>query len=115
MRHDIFASVFHFISGKAQQIGGNVRKKFKDPLRIIDASIISVCLSRFDWAAYRKAKGAVKLHMNLDGDNLMPLDAYLSTGKVHDAKEMPRLCQESGVIYVMDRGYVDYNSLYCIE
>jgi hypothetical protein len=115
MRYDIFASVFHFISGKAQQIGGNVRKKFKDPLRIIDASIISVCLTRFNWAAYRKAKGAVKLHMNLDGDNLMPLDAYLSTGKVHDAKEMLRLCQESGVIYVMDRGYVDYKSLYCIE
>jgi hypothetical protein len=115
MRHDIFGSVFHFISEKAQRIGGNVRKKFKDPLRIIDASIISVCLSRFNWAAYRKAKGAIKLHMNLDGDNLMPLDAYLSTGKVHDAKEMHRLCQESGVIYVMDRGYVDYKSLYCIE
>jgi hypothetical protein len=115
MRHDIFGSVFHFISGKARRIGGNIHKKFKDPLRIPDASIISVCLSQFNWAAYRKAKGAVKLHMNLDGDNLMPLDAHLSTGKVHDAKEMHRLCQESGVIYVMNRGYVDYKSLYCIE
>jgi hypothetical protein len=115
MRHDIFGSVFHFISGKARRIGGNIHKRFKDPLRIVDASIISVCLSRFNWAAYRKAKGAVKLHMNLDGDTRMPLDAYLSTGKVHDVQEMHRLCQESGVIYVMDRGYVDYKSLYCIE
>jgi hypothetical protein len=28
---------------------------------------------------------------------------------------MDELCDESGVIYVLDRGYVDYNSLYGIE
>lgn len=57
----------------------------------------------------------MKLHLNLDGDNFMPYDAVLTEGKVHDAKEIQNLCQESGVIYVMDRGYVDYKSLHCIE
>jgi IS4 transposase len=28
---------------------------------------------------------------------------------------MAELCDESGVIYVLDRGYVDYNSLYAID
>jgi hypothetical protein len=112
---DIFQSVFHSLSDKAQQIAGKTKKCFKDPLRIIDATIISVCLSKFDWAYYRKAKGALKLNLNLDGDNLLPKEAFLTTGNIHDVKAMQYLCQESGVIYVLDRGYVDYKSLYCIE
>ena len=113
--HDIFRDAFLAVTEKAQGIAGNIKKKFKDPLRIIDATIISVCLSRFDWAKYRKAKGAIKLHMNLDGDNLIPHKACITNGKVHEAKVMEKLTQETGVIYVMDRGYVDYNSLYSIE
>ena len=84
-------------------------------MRIIDATIISLCLKRFDWARYRTAKGAVKLHMNLDGDKNIPFDAYLTTGKIHDVKQLGKLVQESAVIYVMDTGYVDYKSLYSIE
>jgi hypothetical protein len=51
----------------------------------------------------------------MDGDNCIPFDAYLTDGKVHEAKEMGNLAQQKGVVYVMDRGYVDYKSLYCIE
>jgi hypothetical protein len=114
-RHDIFRSVFHAMTDKAQGIAGTMKKKFKHPLRIIDASIISLCIQRFDWAKYRATKGAVKIHLNLDGDNLMPFDAYLTDGKVHEAGQMHNLCQESGVLYVMDRGFVDYKSLWAIE
>jgi len=113
--HDVFRSAFHALVGKAQGIAGKMKKKFKDPLRIIDATILSLCLSRFNWAKYRKSKGAIKLHLNLDGDNLMPLDAYLTIGKVHDVEQMQNLCQETGVIYVLDKGYIDYKSLYIIE
>jgi hypothetical protein len=111
----VFEDVFHAVVNKAQRIAGRTKKRFKNPLRIIDASVISLCLATYDWASYRKAKGAVKLHLNLDGDALMPYDAYLSAGKVHDVQGMAELCDESGVIYVLDRGYVDYNSLYTIE
>jgi hypothetical protein len=113
--HAVFREVFHVMVDKAQWIAGKAKKKFTDPLRIIDASVISLCLKRFDWAKYRKSKGAVKLHLNLDGDNLIPFDAYLTDGKVHDARQMENLCWESGVIYAMDRGYIDYKSLYDIE
>jgi len=114
-QHDIFKSVFLRLVDKAQNISGKMKKKFKDPLRIIDATVIALCLARFNWAKYRKAKGAIKLHLNLDGDNCIPFDAYLTNGKVHEVKEMENLAKEKGVIYVMDRGYVDYKSLYCIE
>jgi IS4 transposase len=63
-----------------------------------------LCLAIYDWATYRKAKGAVKLHLNLDGDTLLPYDAYLTKDKVHDVHGMARLCDESGVIYVLDGG-----------
>jgi len=114
-RHDVFKSVFHALIDKAQVIAGRMKKKFENPLRIIDASVIPVCLSRFNWAKYRKSKGAIKLHLNLDGDNLMPLDACLTNGKVHEVQQMQHICQETGVIYVMDRGFMDYKSLYVIE
>jgi hypothetical protein len=111
----VFEDVFHAVVDKAQMIAGRTKKLFKNPLRIIDASVISLCLATYDWASCRKAKGAVKLHLNLDGDTLIPYDAYLSTGKVHDVQGMAELCDESGVIYVLDRGYVDYKSLYKTE
>jgi hypothetical protein len=113
--HQVFEDVFHEAVDKAQMTAGKTKKLFKNPLRIIDASVVSLCLATYDWASCRKGKGAVKLHLNLDGDNLMPYDAYLSTGKVHDVHGMAGLCDESGVIYVLDRGYVDYKSLYNIE
>ena len=113
--HELFQVIFYKMVDKAQAIAGRAKKKFKDPLRIIDASIISLCLSRFDWALYRKAKGALKLHLNLDGDNHIPYDAFLTNGKVHESTLMQELTLESGVIYSMDRGYVDFKSLYCID
>jgi transposase len=114
-QHDIFKSVFLKLVDKAQNISSKMKKKFKDPLRIIDATDIALCLKRFNWAKYRKSKGAIKLHLNMDGDNCIPFDAYLTNGKVHEAKEMGNLARQKGVIYVMDRGYVNYKSLYCIE
>jgi len=113
--HEIFKNVFHASVDKAQKISFGMQKKFKSPLRIIDGTIISLCLKRYDWAKYIKAKGAMKLHMNLDGDNLIPFDACLTEGRVHEVEQLPNLCQESGVIYVMDRGFIDYKSLYNIE
>jgi IS4 transposase len=51
----------------------------------------------------------------MDGDNLIPVDAYITTGNIHEVQQLTALSLESGVIYVMDRGYVDYKSLYNIE
>ncbi|MFP3089188.1 DUF4372 domain-containing protein, partial [Treponema sp. TIM-1] len=53
----VFEEVFHAVVDKAQGLAGKMKKLFKHPLRIIDASIISLCLARYDWAKYRKAKG----------------------------------------------------------
>jgi len=84
-------------------------------LKIVDASTIELCLNRFDWAKSRTTKGAVKIHLKLDGDFLFPEQVRLTTGAVHEINEMSDLCQGAGEVYVMDRGYVDYKRLYDIE
>ena len=111
----LFLSVFHEVANKAQAIAFKTKKKFKSPFRIIDMTTIPLCLAKYNWAKYRKAKGAVKLHLSLDGDNFIPINAYLTDGTVHEKNRMGHLTDESGVIYAMDRGYVDYKSLYRID
>jgi hypothetical protein len=113
--HHIMQSAFHLTVEKAQSLSIQAKKKFKNPLRIIDATTIPLSLKKYPWAYFRRAKGAIKLHTLLDGDSLLPLDVRLSRGDEHEISSLHWLSQESGVIYVMDRGYVDYKSLYCIE
>lgn len=113
--HHIFESAFNSLATKARLIAGTKGRRFKNPLKIIDASTIELCLARFDWAKFRTTKGAVKLHLKIDGDTLYPEQAKLTTGAVHEVNEMSNLCRNPGEIYVMDRGYVDYKRLFEIE
>jgi MoaA/NifB/PqqE/SkfB family radical SAM enzyme len=76
----------------------------RTPCTLIDAPVISLCPAKYNRASCRKAKGAVKLHLNPDGDNLMPCDVYPNAGKVHDVHGMSELYDEPGVIYVPGRG-----------
>jgi len=46
--------------------------RFKNKLLSIDATTIELCASVFDWVHFRRTKGAVKLHLMLDHDGLLP-------------------------------------------
>lgn len=113
--HGIFADTFHVLAASAKSLSAKMKKRFKIPIKIIDASTIDLCLDRFDWARFRKAKGAVKLHLKLDGDVHFPEQAIITNGSVHEVNMMTDLCNNPHEIYVMDRGYVDYKRLYDIE
>ncbi|MCB0657607.1 MAG: transposase [Saprospiraceae bacterium] len=52
----------------------------------MDASIIPLCLSLFDWAKFRTRKGALKLHALLDYDTGLPVYAVMTDGKSHEIK-----------------------------
>ncbi len=113
--HRVFEEVFFTVTNLARNLNGRRGKRFNDPLKIIDATTIPLCLEKYGWAVFRQTTGAVKLHLRLDGDRLLPDDAYLTPGAVHDVNGMVYLCTESGVIYVFDRGYMNYSSLYRIQ
>lgn len=87
---------------------GKKRFRFKNPLLTIDSSTIDLCASLFDWAKYKRAKGAVKLHLVLDNEGHLPHFALITDGKKSDQWAARRLSFEPGTILVCDRGYVDY-------
>lgn len=85
------------------------RLNIKNKIKIMDASILPVCLEVIDWAAYRQKKGALKLHMLLDGHGLLPDDAWITDGKAHDLEFAREQKFDKGTVILVDRGYNDYN------
>ncbi len=81
----------------------------------LDATIIDLCLSLFPWANFRKTKGAVKLHTLLDLRGNIPSFIAITDGKVHEVNILDVLLPEVGAIYIMDRGYLDFERLFALH
>jgi hypothetical protein len=86
-----------------------------DAVYALDATTIDLCLSLFDWAHFRRAKGAVKLHTLLDLRGNIPAFIHVSDGKMHEVNVLDFLPTEPGAFYVMDRGYLDFERLHTLS
>lgn len=82
--------------------------RFKNKLLSLDSTTISLCLSLFSWASFRRAKGGVKAHVLLDHDDYMPSFVLITEAKRHDSMILPLLRLAQGSIIVMDRAYNHY-------
>ena len=111
----IFEYAFNALVAKAKHLAGKSGIRFRNPMRLIDASTIELCLPRFDWAKFRSTKGAVKIHVALNGDHCFPEQVRMTTGSVHEVNQMAELSQGSGTMHVYDRGYIDFKRLYNIN
>jgi len=76
-------------------------------IKIIDASIMSVCLKLFSWAEYRTAKGGIKAHVSLDEASMIPDIINISEAKISDRRGVDNFRYEKDTIIVDDRGYFD--------
>jgi hypothetical protein len=93
----------------------------KDPIGLelnetvyaLDSTTIDLCLNLFPWARFRRTKAAIKLHTLLDLRGSIPTFISISQGKQADVRVLDELVLEPGAFYVMDRGYVDFQRLYC--
>ena len=99
---------FHLFKRCRNQVIGKRKFKFKNKLVSMDSSVIDLCLSLYDWAKFRRTKGAIKLHLILDHDGYLPSFAVITEGKVSDVKVAHWVKFDSGTIVVYDRGYNDY-------
>ena len=81
----------------------------------LDATTIDLCLTLFPWASFRRTKAAVKLHTLLDLRGAIPNFIHISDGKLHDVHALDFLLPEPGAIYVMDRGYLDFERLFTLH
>ena len=110
----LYEDVFHQVLSQCQalavqQSGGQRRFRFKHKLISLDATMIELCASVFDWARFRRTKGAVKLHLLLDHDGFLPCYAVITEGKQHEMRVARQLHYQPGTLLAIDRAYTDYS------
>src|SRR5438552_1224085 len=107
----LFEGVFHGLLDKisCEAAGRRHKFRFKNKLVSIDSTVIDLSLSMYDWAKYKRTKGAVKLHLVLDHDGYLPCFGVITDGSVQDVKVAQQLRFTPGTIVVEDRGYNDYS------
>jgi hypothetical protein len=107
---ELYEKVFLQLFARCRsQVVGKKTFRFKNKLISMDSSTIDLCLEMFDWAKFRRTKGAIKLHLLLDHDGYLPCFAIITEGKVSDVKVAHQFRFERDTIVVDDRGYTDYS------
>ena len=99
----------HYKSVLKKHHNTHIIKEIKDKsIKLIDSSVISLCLSMFDWAEFRTAKGGIKLHTAWDDTLMIPEVVNISEAKVHDRYGLEQLIFPKDTIIVEDRAYFDF-------
>jgi len=81
----------------------------------LDSTTVDLSLSVFPWASFRATKAAVKMHTLLDLRGAILSFIHISDGKLHDVNVLDLLIPEAGAIYVMDRGYLEFQRLHALH
>ena len=109
---ELYQTVFEQLLEKCRALvasqGGRKKFRFKNKLMSLDGSVIDLSVSMFDWAKFRRTKGAIKLHLLLDHDGYLPSFAVVSEANLSELKVARKLRFEPGTILAIDRGYIDY-------
>lgn len=106
---ELYQRLFFSLLERCRQAGPFPKKfRFKNKLVSLDSTVIDLCIKLFDWAKFRRTKGAIKLHLVLDHEGYLPSFGVISEGKTHDVKVAHTLSFESGMVVVDDRAYNDY-------
>ena len=104
----IFGQLLEKCQAEVAARGGRRKFRFKNKVMSLDGSIIDLSASMFDWAKYKRTKGAIKLHLLLDHNGYLPSFAVVTEGKHSEVAVARSLRLEPGTILAIDRGYNDY-------
>lgn len=110
----VFESLYNRLLGHYKQVlikhgQTNVIEEIKDKsIKLIDSSTISLCLSMFDWAKFRTAKGGIKIHTCWDDTMMIPDIVNISEAKLHDSKGLSQMVFPKNTVIVEDRAYFDF-------
>jgi hypothetical protein len=80
-----------------------------------DSSTISLCLSVFWWATYKRKAGAIKLNTLLDVKTQIPCFMLVTPASTNDIVAMEYIPYERDSFYIFDRGYNSFADLYRIH
>lgn len=110
--HQIFEKLFYSLLERFHKVIPNENKfDFENPLYSFDSTTIQLCLTVFDWAKFRTAKGALKIHTLLNNRTTVPELINMTVGNVADITALKKidLNLPKQSILVFDRGYIDYD------
>lgn len=104
--HRLLSHYGHILSKRHKS---HIIKEIKDrSIKLIDSTVISLCLSMFDWAKFRTAKGGIKIHTCWDDTMMIPDIVNITPAKLHDRYGLEQLVFAKGTIVVEDRAYFDF-------
>jgi putative transposase len=104
-----FEALFALMYRRCQPLAPKHKFKFKNKLFSLDATVVSLCLTLFPWARFRRTKGGIKLHTLLDHDGYLPAFVAISEAREHEVQRARSLGLPKGSIVVEDMGYTDYD------
>ncbi len=110
----IFEDAFYYLVQRALTLSKK-KNPFPNPIRSIDSTFIDLCYTLFPWAKYRTRKGAVKVHTMINHENYVPEFIHITDGKVADITVARQIKILPDSIYVVDRGYYDFQWLHSIH
>lgn len=116
--YKLFEAFFYVILKYIGQHVGFQRHQLNEVAKqilLLDSTTIPLCQQVFDWARFRKHKGAVKLHLVLDYQGCIPRYASIGEGREHDVKVAKTMSFPSGSVVVADRAYCDFNWLWDLD
>ncbi len=80
----------------------------------LDSTTVDLSLTLFPWAHFRRTKAGIKMHTQLDLRGPIPTCIRVTGARQSDVLWLDELIFEPGAIYVMDRGYMDFDRLHRI-
>ena len=106
--YQIYENLFYRLLGRYSCNFTGPKRKLKNRLYSIDATVIGLCLSLFSWAKFRTTKAGIKLHIRLDHDGYIPDFAVVTNAQVHESQLKKMFNLPSGSMVTFDKGYNDY-------
>ena len=113
--YQVFESLYyrlltHYSYILSKRYQSKIIEEIKDrSIKLIDSTIVSLCLSMFDWAKFRTAKGGIKIHTCWDDTMMIPDVVNITPAKLHDRYGLEQLVFSKGTIIVEDRAYFDFH------
>ncbi len=112
---DLYATLFERLYARCLAHAPRHGFRFKNKLYSLDTSLIDLSLEVFPWAHYALGKAAMKLHLGLDHDGMLPAFALITESRVSDMAGARCLRFAKGSIVVLDKGYSDYAWLHQLD
>lgn len=113
----IYADLAQVLIAQARSlyVGEDFGVELEQTAYALDATTIDLCLALFPWARYRAQNAGVKMHTLLDLRGSVPAYIDVKPAKIHEIHALDELVIEQGSIYIMDRGYLDFERLYKLQ